>query len=91
MDPKKIPLLTMREKIRDGQQLARELHEHMSQNFLPKVSELMAVSTPEGEERIADVTIRNQVATVLESERFLSQREAEFSAYAASIVQEAIP
>lgn len=91
MDVAKIGQLTMREKIRGGQHLARELHEHLSQNLLPKVTELVAVCTPEGEERIADVTIRNQVANVLESERFLAQKEAELTAYAVAITQEAIP
>lgn len=93
MDARKIEHLTLREKVRDSQQLARDLHEHMTQNFIPKVAELIAVSTPnpDVEERVADVTIRNQAATVLESERFLSQKEAELSAYAAALVQEAIP
>jgi hypothetical protein len=91
MDIAKIGQLTMREKIRSGQHLARELHEHLSQNFLPKVTELTAVCVPEGEERIVDVTIRNQVANVLESERFLAQKEAELAAYAVAVCQEAIP
>jgi hypothetical protein len=91
MDARRLAQLTMREKIRDSQHLARDLHEHMTQNFLPKVAELRSVCTPEGEERIADVTIRNQVATVLESERFMTQKETELSAYAAAIIQEAIP
>ncbi|HET6422483.1 MAG TPA: hypothetical protein VFG20_02295 [Planctomycetaceae bacterium] len=91
MDVAKVGQLTMREKIRGGQHLARELHEHLSQNFLPKVTELAAVCTPEAEERIADVTIRNQVANVLESERFLAQKEAELAAYAVAISAEAIP
>lgn len=93
MDARQIDQLTLREKIRDSQQLARDLHEHLTQNFLPKVAELVAVATPNAdvEERVADVTIRNQVATVLESERFLSQKEADLSAYSAALVREAIP
>lgn len=93
MDARKIELLTLREKIRDSQQLARDLHEHLTQNFLPKVAELVSVATPnpEMEERVADVTIRNQVAMVLESERFLTQKEADLSAYAAALLRETIP
>ncbi|MDP1797067.1 MAG: hypothetical protein Q8K78_06280 [Planctomycetaceae bacterium] len=93
MDARKIEQLTLREKIRDSQQLARDLHEHMMQNFLPKVAELVAVSKPQPdvEERVADVTIRNQAATVLESERFLAQKEADLSAYATALIREAIP
>ena len=64
MDPRKIAELTMRDKIRDSQHLARELHEHLTQNLLPKIAELASVCVPEAEERIADVTIRSQVATV---------------------------
>lgn len=90
MEASKIAKLTMREKIRSSQHLARELHEHLVQNFLPKAMELTAVCAPEGEERIADVTIRSEVATVLESERFLSQKEADLSDYAAAIIQEAV-
>ncbi len=89
MDPRKIAELTMREKIRDGQHLAREMHEHLTQNLLPKIVELNSVCIPEAEERIADVTIRNQVTTVLESERFLAQKEAEIAAYATAIGQSA--
>lgn len=89
MDASKLSKLTMREKIRGSQHLARELHEHLVQNFIPKAVELAAVCAPEGEERIADVTIRNQVATVLESDRFLAQKEADLSDYAAAIIHEA--
>ncbi len=93
MDARKIESLTLREKIRDSQQLARDLHEHLTQNFIPKVAELVAVAipNPDVEERVADVTIRNQVAMVLESERFLAQKEADLSAYAVALVREAIP
>ncbi len=93
MDERKLALLTLREKVRDSQHLARDLHEHMVQNFLPKVAELLTVSTPQpdAEERISDVTIRNQVATVLESERFMAQKEADLTAYAQALFQEAIP
>lgn len=91
MDPRKIAELTMREKIRNSQHLARDLHEHLTQNLLPKIAELATVCLPEGEERIADVTIRSQVATVLESERFLAQKDEEIAHYAAAIVQSATP
>lgn len=93
MDARKIEQLTLREKIRDSQQLARDLHEHLVQNFLPKVTELVTVSTPQPdvEERVADVTIRNQAGMVLESERFLAQKEADLSAYAAALFKEVLP
>ncbi len=93
MDARKIEQLTLREKIRDSQQLARDLHEHLTQNFIPKVAELVTVSTPnpDVEERVADVTIRNQVAMVLESERFIAQKEADLNAYTTALLRETIP
>ncbi len=93
MDERKLAQLTLREKVRDSQHLARDLHEHMVQNFLPKVAELLTVSLPQpdAEERISDVTIRNQVAAVLESERFLSQKEADLLAYSNALFKETIP
>lgn len=93
MDERKLAQLTLREKVRDSQHLARDLHEHMVQNFLPKVAELVtvAVPKPDEEERISDATIRTQVAVVLESERFMAQKEADLVAYANALCKEAIP
>lgn len=88
MDPKKLAHLTMREKIRDCEHLARELAEHWQQNFLPKVADLQTVSnpTPGNEERVADITVRSSVAAVLESERFAAEREEDLGQYVTAIV-----
>lgn len=54
--------------------LVRELIEHLEQSFHPKLRALEEVvrshKTPEERNQIGDSTVRNQVASVLESDDF---------------------
>ena len=69
--------LTMREKLRDAARGARELIEHLEQGFVPKVHDLRKLSRqhdPTSDQQpVADVTIRNHVSAVLESEQFTAR------------------
>ncbi len=91
MEPEKIAQLTIREKLRDCEHLARDLGEHLQQNFLPKITELQSLAVPnlQQEERVADISIRNSAQAVLESERFTARLDEDLIAYAKSILRDA--
>lgn len=88
---RKIESLTYREKLRDGAHLTRELIEHFSQSLEPKIQRIKTVvrtrSQP-GEDDVPDVTVRNLVATVMESERFASELCERLEEYSRAIVSE---
>lgn len=88
---RKIESLTYREKLRDGAHLTRELIEHFSQSLEPKIQRIKTVvrtrSQP-GEDDVADVTVRNLVSTVMESERFASELCERLEEYSRAIVSE---
>ena len=65
--------MTLRQKITEGEQLAKELLQHLEQGFLPKAQHVRRVTRPNpesGEEEIRDVTIRNAVSEVIVSDDF---------------------
>uniref|UniRef100_A0A7C2P2D1 Uncharacterized protein n=1 Tax=Schlesneria paludicola TaxID=360056 RepID=A0A7C2P2D1_9PLAN len=83
--------LTFREKIRDGAHLARELVEHVELSLLPRLAQLESGLTPRpghGDDDIADVTVRNLVASALESEQYATALDARIEALGQAIVQE---
>lgn len=69
-----IDRLTLREKLRDATRGFRELVEHLELGFVPKVHELRKLTRQHdptsGSTPVADVTIRNAVALVLDSDQF---------------------
>ena len=66
--------LSLRERIGQTETLVRELHEHLSQSFLPKVkSAREAILPSEGgatAEEVPDSTVRSLMADVLKSDEF---------------------
>ena len=83
--------LTLRETLVISEQLARELMLHLEQGFAPKVKalqELIASAEPsEGVSSVPDVTVRNQVATVLQSDDFSQALFKKVARYLESIDQ----
>jgi hypothetical protein len=69
-----IDRLTLREKLRDAARCVRELAEHLELGFVPKVHELRKLTRQHdpasGATLVGDVTIRNAVSSVIDSENF---------------------
>ena len=80
--------LTFREKIRDYAHRTRELIEHMEQNLVPRVDEILHKTRPRHEDELTDVSVRNLVSATLESQRYGSQIEEQIEAYGKAIDDE---
>lgn len=80
--------MTLRQKMTEGEHLARELIQHLEQGFLPKVQHVRRLTRPHpeaGEEELRDVTLRNAVGEVLASDDFTRQLSQKVRLFAASI------
>ncbi len=76
--------MTLRQKITEGEQLAKELLQHLEQGFLPKAQHVRRMTRPNpesGEEEIRDVTIRNSVSEVIASDDFTRRLTNQFRDY----------
>lgn len=66
--------MTLQDKVKNSELLVREIIEHLELGFLPKLKNLQKISRVSNNlsqlEEIADLTIRNHVVQVLESEQF---------------------
>jgi hypothetical protein len=66
--------MTLQDKVKNSELLVREMIEHLELGFLPKLKNLQKISRVSNNlsqlEEIADLTIRNHVVQVLESEQF---------------------
>jgi hypothetical protein len=90
--------LTLRDKFKEASMVAREFTEHVEQNFLPRCKQLARLVRPKFESAkdyeidadagVEDVTIRNGVARVLESENYTDELFGVVRAYLESIDQE---
>lgn len=90
--------LTLREKFKEANRVAREFTEHVEQGFLPRCKQLGRLVRPKYESskdyeideaaNVEDVTIRNEVARVLESENYADELFQVIRAYLESIDQE---
>lgn len=69
--------MTLREVFVQADRFTRELAEHIEQGFIPKTENLLNLVRPSQDgapaANINDMTIRNQVSTLLESENFTEQ------------------
>ncbi len=77
--------LTLREMFKDAERLTRDLVEHLDQGFFPKAHQLQRLVRPTDTEaydsRVEDVTVRNHVLRVLESEDYTEQRYEKLQQY----------
>jgi len=66
--------MTLQDKVKNSELLVREMIEHLELGFLPKLKNLQKISRVSNNlsqlEEIANLTIRNHVVQVLESEQF---------------------
>lgn len=66
--------LTLRERFSVAERSLRELTDHIERGFLPKLHELYRLVQPTRtggfDVNVEDVTVRNHVASVLESENY---------------------
>ncbi|MDG2390331.1 MAG: hypothetical protein P8M30_13550 [Planctomycetaceae bacterium] len=69
-----IESMTLQDKVKKSEVLVREMIEHLELGFLPKLKNLQKISRVGNSqsqlEDIADLTVRNHVVQVLESEQF---------------------
>jgi hypothetical protein len=80
--------MTLRQKMTEGEHLARELIQHLEQGFLPKVQHVRRLTRPHpeaGEEELREVTLRNAVEEILASDDFTRQLSQRVRMFAASI------
>lgn len=91
MAERPVDQLTLREVVVLAEQLARELHLHLEQGFVPKLQALdrlvAAHSKPEDRNLVHDITVRNQSATVLQSDDFSQPLFKKLNEYFAAIEQ----
>ncbi len=90
--------LTLRDKFKEASLVARELTEHVERNLLPRTKQLGRLVRPKSnsskdyeldpEAGIEDITVRNEVARVLESENYSDELFQAVRAYLESIDQE---
>ena len=66
--------MTLREKLSESERLTRELIHHLEHGFIPKAHALRRLAReandPATADEITDVTIRTNVATVVETDDF---------------------
>ncbi|MCA9072696.1 MAG: hypothetical protein KDA84_27425 [Planctomycetaceae bacterium] len=90
--------LTLRDKFKEASRVTREFTEHVEQGFLPRCKQLGRLVRPKFESSkdyeldteagIEDITIRNEVARVLESENYTDELFQDVRIYLESIDQE---
>ncbi|QDU53451.1 hypothetical protein [Gimesia panareensis] len=83
--------LTLREMFSDTERLTAELADHLELGFLPKNQQLirMVRELPEGLEkrRVEDISVRNQAAELLKSDRFTQELFVKLEEYLVAIDQ----
>lgn len=89
MAERSINQLTLRELFKGAERLTRELTEHIEQGFTPQARALSRLVTPTpGDpeyDEIEDLTIRNHVRQVLNSEDFTNRLHDKLAEYYAAI------
>ncbi len=90
--------LTLRDKFKEASRVAREFTEHVEQGFLPRCKQLGRLVRPrfesskdyelDEEAGVEDITVRNEVARVLESENYTNELFQMVRTYLESIDQE---
>jgi hypothetical protein len=82
--------IPLRDLCKDAERLTREVIDHLENNLIPKSQELRKLVMPdspfaESGERVEDITVRNQAATLLVSQEFAEQFFGKTSQYLAEI------
>lgn len=81
--------LTLREKLKDAENLARQLIDHLERGFIPKVHSLRRLARqandPDHRESITDLAIREGASGVIQSDDYTRQLSEKTHAYLESI------
>lgn len=89
MAERSIEQLTLVDKFREADQLARALIDHLDRGFLPKVRDLERLVRPNphnaGYQDVSDLRVRNYVANVISSDDFTSQNCRKLDQYIQAI------
>jgi len=89
LDDRRIEQQTLREKFTEAERLTRELTEHLEQGFCPKVHQAwhLVRPTPSGlpAANLEDITVRNHVAGLIESDQFSDRLYGSLEKYFTSI------
>lgn len=83
--------MTLRQKLIEGDHLARELLQHLEQGFAPKIQHLKRLSKPRSdasEEEIREISVRSAVEDVLASDDFTRRISLRLQQFVASIDQD---
>lgn len=87
-----IERMTLREKLNEAEKLTRELIDHIEHGFIPKAQQLqrLAKKGKNDEEgiHISDMSIRENAAQLLESERFTEEVYEKVSRFLVAIDKE---
>ena len=78
---------TLHDKFNNLEQLSRDLIQHLEKGFIPKANKLTSLLRKKDHEleSVKDITLRNQVNVLLESERYTDQLYRKISDYCESI------
>ena len=80
--------LTLTERLSKAQYLARELSEHLTQAYLPKLNALKAASREFDEKKVSDQQVFDRTKAVLDAEDFAENIHSQLDAYMRSIRRE---
>lgn len=77
---------------KQAERLTRELIDHLERNLIPRTQEFQALVRPDSAydtgSNVQDITIRNQVKTLIESQEFTEQLHRKTSQYLDAIDRE---
>lgn len=84
--------LTLRDQLNGADRLTREIMDHLERAFVPQAHELRRVTRVTGGDdatgQLEDVTLRNQIDNLLESDAYTKEMSERLRAYLASIGKE---
>lgn len=87
--------IPLRDLCKEAERLTREVIDHLENNLIPKSQELHNLVKPdspfaEAGEPVKDITVRNQAATLIESQGFTEQIFRKSSQYFSEIDRQII-
>lgn len=91
LDDDRIDQLSLKDRLKKAQYLARELSEHLTQSYLPKLGDLRLVTREFDPKEVSDQRIFDSATGVLEAEDFTDALYGKLNRYLESIRLEMKP
>ncbi|MCP4782413.1 MAG: hypothetical protein GY903_05255 [Fuerstiella sp.] len=91
VDSAEIENLPLGDRLKKADHLARELSEHLTQAYLPKLTDLRAATKIYDAEEVSDQQILDQTLAVLQAEEFTADLYGKLRLYLDSIKAEMSP